>query len=138
MSDWRGEPTEPLKPCPFCGGVSPYLTRVPRFPELEANYEVQQQAEAFETEIGRYAYTVVCSSCACEGGWGKSRGSATGSLEHANAMKPRLELIAAATAFAVGVPPSALRSRSRKRLIVAAPRPYGLLARVFRGSYPQN
>lgn len=50
--------------CPFCGGM-PYLTKTER-----AGYQ------DFPDDPDRFAYTMVCRSCAAEGPWQKSESSA--------------------------------------------------------------
>lgn len=50
-------------PCPFCGGVGE-MYRERRFPTLPDDYD------------GAWAYWVACRSCAAQGGWGKSMGTA--------------------------------------------------------------
>jgi len=58
----RDEPE--LLRCPFCGG-NPHLTSVLR--DGYADYQDDPDARA---------YFYVCHSCAAEGGWGKSKGTA--------------------------------------------------------------
>lgn len=52
-----GKPAEGLKPCPFCG-------------ETRVGVVVRRQ------DYGEAQYTIVCWSCAAEGGWSRSESGA--------------------------------------------------------------
>lgn len=68
MTSTELRPTQPLKPCPFCGGDRLVVTGTARL-DIEAHPEWADDPDAF-------AYTVHCTSCACDGPWFKSAGNA--------------------------------------------------------------
>lgn len=65
MSDNAKNPATPL-PCPFCSGTRTSVRKL-----LRDGYEKSP------SDPDAHAYTIVCGSCAAEGGWAKSESGAS-------------------------------------------------------------